>query len=271
MGSPVPPGIVQPPWSAAFPADFAGPHPVHHRGRRPVQPLGHAAADPPERRRVRRSWTSNDPEWGAELSEIPDLAKDQTAYEVAVSRLSGSILVSQESIDDDGFPVTQQVSQVLTDTFSNKLDRDLIGPAAAPAPPVPTGILAVAAAADGEDLELAAVAAKASIRSAGGAPSHIVMNPAVLGGLEAARDDLGRRLYDDPATGFAGLQTVISVGATQPVRLRLGPRVARGQPGLHRRYQPRDRSRVEALRDLDPRRGPVRAGGAAAQQGVLGS
>ena len=159
----------------------------------------------------------NDPEWGAELSEIPDLAKDQTAYEVAVSRLSGSILVSQESIDDDGFPVTQQVSQVLTDTFSNKLDRDLIGPAAAPAPPVPTGILAVAAAADGEDLELAAVAAKASIRSAGGAPSHIVMNPAVLGGLEAARDDLGRRLYDDPGTGFAGLQTVISVGATQPV------------------------------------------------------
>ena len=49
-----------------------------------------------------------DPAWGGELSEVPDLAKDQSAYEVAVSRLSGSILVSQESIDDSDWPLTRR-------------------------------------------------------------------------------------------------------------------------------------------------------------------
>ena len=146
---------------------------------------------------------------------MPDLSKDQSSYEVAVSRLSGSILVSQESIDDGDFPLTQQVSQTIVDTFSNKLDRDLIG-AAGPMP-VPTGILAVAAEVSAADWQLAAVAAKAQIATAGGAASHIALSPAVLGEIESARDDLGRQLYPDAATTFAGLTTVPAVGATQPV------------------------------------------------------
>ena len=132
-----------------------------------------------------------------------------------MSRLSGSILVSLESVDDSDFPLTQQVSQTIVDTFSNKLDRDLLG-AAGPAP-LPTGILSVAAEVTAADWQLAAVAAKAQIATAGGQASHIALSPAVLGEIESARDDLGRQLYPDAATTFAGLATVPAVGATQPV------------------------------------------------------
>ena len=104
--------------------------------------------------------------------------------------------------------------QVLQDTFSHKLDKDLIG-AAGPAP-MPTGLLSVAAAADGTDIELAAVAAKAAIGTAGGQASHFVVSPHHLGQLEAARDTTGRPLYPDAATTFAGLTTVQAVAATQP-------------------------------------------------------
>ena len=141
-----------------------------------------------------------DPEWGAELSEVPDLAKDQDHLRGrGVSRLSGRILISQESIDDGDFPLTQQVSQVLIDTFSNKLDRDLIG-AAGPAP-IPAGILSVAAEVTAADWELAAIAAKAPMATAGGTATHIALNPAVLGAIESARDDLGRQLYPGAAPG----------------------------------------------------------------------
>ena len=59
-----------------------------------------------------------DPEWVAELGEIPLLTPDTSEYEVAVSKLAGSILISVESIEDTDFPVTQQTEQILRDTFS---------------------------------------------------------------------------------------------------------------------------------------------------------
>jgi HK97 family phage major capsid protein len=209
-----PPGIVQPPWSAAFPADFQG------RVLTTIvegAPFSRSCLPLPTRRTAVAFGILdvNDPEWGAELDEVPDLAKDQTSYEVAVSRLSGSILVSQESIDDGDFPLTAQVSQVLVDTFSNKLDRDMIG-AAGPAP-IPAGILSVAAEVTAADWELAAIAAKAQMGTAGGTATHIAFSPAVLGTIEAARDDLGRQLYPGAAQQFSGLQTVSAVGASQPV------------------------------------------------------
>ena len=107
----------------------------------------------------------SEPAWGKELDVIPALDLDSGEYDAAVSRLSGRILVSRESIDDTEYPVTAQVEQVLQDKFSSKLDRDFIS-GAGPAP-VPTGILAVAAEVTGADLELAAVKAKAQIGTAG--------------------------------------------------------------------------------------------------------
>jgi HK97 family phage major capsid protein len=209
-----PPGVVQPPWPGAFGTDFQ---------RRILTtivegaPFSRSCTPLPTQRTAVAFGIldTNDPAWGAELDEVPDLAKDQSTYECAVSRLSGSILISQESIDDSDFPLTAQVSQVLVDTFSNKLDRDLIG-ATGPAP-VPAGILSVAAEVTAADWQLAAVAAKAAISTAGGAASHISLSPAVLGQIEAERDDLGRQLYPDAATTFAGLTTVPAVGASQPV------------------------------------------------------
>ena len=154
---------------------------------------------------------------------------------------------------------------MLTDTFSSKLDRDLIG-AAGPMP-IPTGILSVAAVADGADLELAAIAAKASIATAGGQASHIVLNPVHVGGLEAARDDLGRRLYDDPATRFAGLQTVQAVGATQPFVFDRGRVWLVVNRDFTVDISRETDSAWKPLRPVDPRSGQVCPGGAAAQQG----
>jgi HK97 family phage major capsid protein len=157
----------------------------------------------------------DDPAWGGELSEVPVLQLDSGEYNLAVSRLSGSILIGQESIDDADWPVSAQTQQVIEDTFSNKLDRDFIG-GAGPFP-TPTGILAVATEVEGADLELAAVAAKGEIGTAGGGADSITMSPTLIAGLESARDELGRPLYPDASTTFAGLATVRSVAATTAV------------------------------------------------------
>jgi HK97 family phage major capsid protein len=207
------PGVTEPGWPSAFPADFqqrilstvVGGAPFS----RSVMPL------PTMRSEVAFGiLDANDPAWIAELGQIPDLAKNQSAYEVAVSKLAGSILISQESIDDSSFPLTAQITQVLQDTFSHKLDLDLIG-AAGPAP-VPTGILSVASASDGADLELAAVQGKADIGTSGGTASHIALSPHFLAELEGKRDTTGRALYPDLAQGFVGLTVVQAVAATQP-------------------------------------------------------
>lgn len=157
----------------------------------------------------------SEPAWGVELSEIPVLDLEGGEYDIAVSRLSGSILIGQESIDDTEYPVTQQVEQVIQDKFSNKLERDFIGGAGPH--PTPTGILAVAAEVAGADLELAAVEAKAEIGTSGGEANSIAMSPTLIGTLESARDQIGRALYPDAGTTFAGLATVRSVAATQAI------------------------------------------------------
>jgi HK97 family phage major capsid protein len=214
MTTPAPPGVVQPPWPGAFGTDFQRNVLSAIVGGSPFS----RSCSPLPTQRTAVAWgvlDTNDPEWGAELDPVPDLSKGQDVYEVGVSRLSGSILISQESIDDADFPVTASVTQAIQDTFSAKLDKDLIG-AAGPAP-TPTGILAVAAEVSAADWQLAAVAAKAAMATAGGAASHIALSPAVLGQIEAERDDLGRQLYPDAATTFAGLATVVAVNATQPV------------------------------------------------------
>jgi HK97 family phage major capsid protein len=206
------PGIVQPPWQAMFPAD--------------VQPVISAivggapfsrACTPLPTNRSAVAFPVLDtaaPGWIAELEAIPDLGASQSAYEVAASKLAGTILLSLESIEDSTYPITAETETILADTFSHQLDADLIG-AAGPAP-TPNGILSVAAAADGTDLELAAVAGKSAIGTSGGIASHFCVSPHHLGELESARDTLGRALYPDAATTFCGLTTVMSVGATQP-------------------------------------------------------
>ena len=157
----------------------------------------------------------SEPAWGKELDAIPALDLDSGEYDAAVSRLSGRILISQESLDDTEYPVSTQVRQVLQDKFSNKLDRDFIGGAGPH--PVPTGILAVAAEVTGADLELAAIKAKAEIGTSGGLADSICLSPALIGELESARDEIGRALWPDAATTFAGLATVQAVAASQGI------------------------------------------------------
>jgi HK97 family phage major capsid protein len=208
----MPPGpFTQATWPSAFPPEV-----------RPVvsaivggSPFARSLTPLPTRRTGVAFPLANDlsePSWGKELDQVPVLDLDGGEYDVAVSRLSGSILISQESIDDTDYPITRQVEQVIEDKFSNRLERDFIGGAGPH--PTPTGILAVADEVTGADFELAAVAAKGEIGTAGGEADSIAMSPTLIAGLESARDDIGRALYPDAGTTFAGLATVRSVAAT---------------------------------------------------------
>jgi HK97 family phage major capsid protein len=211
---PAPPGISQATWPNTFPLEV-----------RPVvsaivggSPFARSLTPLPTRRTgvvFPLVDDTDEPAWGKELDLVPALDLESGEYDVAVSRLSGSILISQESIDDAEYPLTAQVEQVIEDKFSWKLERDFIGGAGPH--PTPLGILNVAAEVEGADLELAAVAAKAEIGTAGGEANSIAMSPALIGTLESARDEIGRSLYPDAGTTFAGLATIRSVHATSAV------------------------------------------------------
>jgi HK97 family phage major capsid protein len=211
---PAPSGITQANWPASFPADVQPVISAIVGGA----PFARSLSPIPTRRTAATFPLVEDvsqPAWGGELSEVPVLDLDSGEYDAAVSRLSGSILISQESISDSDWPLTPQIEAVLRDTFSAKLDRDFIsgtGPH-----PTPTGILAVASAVDGLDLELAAAKAKGQIGTAGGHADCIALSPALIAELESARDSLGRALYPEAEDEFAGLTTVRSVAATQAV------------------------------------------------------
>jgi HK97 family phage major capsid protein len=210
---PRPPGITQPPWSTLFPAHVVAIISAIVGGApfaRSLTPL------PTDRSSVSFPQLDvEDPEWVAELGVIPTLTPDVDQYEVATSKLAGSILISRESIEDSSFPVTQQTEQILRDTFSARLDKDFIGGAGPH--PIPTGILAVAAEVSGADWYEAAVKAKAEIATAGGTPSHVALSPTVIGDLENTRDEIGHPLFPDASTVFAALETVSAPAATQPV------------------------------------------------------
>ena len=207
------PGVGRTGWSSVYPSDISARVLAVVAGGAPF--AGTCTRLPTNRSKVAFPiLDSADPAWSAELDVIPDLAPTQSAYEVAVSRLNGSLLISRESIDDTDYPVTQQTEQAITERFSAKLDRDFVA-GAGPAP-TPTGILSVATASDGTDLLLAAVKGKADIGQAGGTATHIALSPHFVGSLESLKDTTGAQLYPDAATTFAGLATVTTVAATQP-------------------------------------------------------
>ena len=156
----------------------------------------------------------DDPSWVEELGLIPILGIGTDAYVAAVSKLAGIVMLSIESVEDADFSLDTQVRQILQDTFSAKLDRDMFTGAPAPAP---SGVIGVAPEVTGADLELAAITAKAQISTAGGQATHIAVNATALGAVEAARDGIGRPLYPDAAARFAGLTTVLAPAATQPL------------------------------------------------------
>ena len=158
----------------------------------------------------------SEPSWGKDLDLIPPLDLESGEYDAAVTRLSGRILISQESIDDTEYPVTAQVEQVLAgqvqlearpglhrrrrtspDTDRHP-DRGRRGGRRGPG--------AGRGRREG-----------GRSRTAGGAASHIALSPPLIGELESARDEIGRALYPDAGTIFAGLDTVRAVAAVQPI------------------------------------------------------
>ncbi len=157
----------------------------------------------------------DDPSWVAEMGLIPTLGLDSDAYVRAVAKLAGTVLISLEAVDDATFNVTQQTEQILRDTFSAKLDRDLVAGDGQGA--TPEGVLTAAPEVAGPDLWSAAVEAKGELGTAGGQPSHIALSPALAAAEEGRRDDIGRPLYPDGLTIFAGLTVVRALAATVPL------------------------------------------------------
>ena len=119
------PGVARTGWASTYPADINARVLAVVTGGAPF--AGTCTPLPTNRSTVSFPiLDSADPAWSAELDLIPDLAPTQTAYEVAVSRLNGSLLISRESIDDTDFPVTAQTELAIQERFSAKLDRDLV-------------------------------------------------------------------------------------------------------------------------------------------------
>jgi HK97 family phage major capsid protein len=158
----------------------------------------------------------DDPEWVDEMGLIPLLGSETDAYLRAAHKLAGTVLISLESIEDSDFPVTQQTEQVLRDSFSAKLDRDIVNGSGQD--PIPEGLESVAAAVAGDDLWAATTAAKAEINGMGGSASHIALSPAAIGAEEGRRDEEGRPLWPDGLSTFAGLAVISAPAVTgQPL------------------------------------------------------
>ena len=164
------------------------------------------------------AWPSvkfDDPEWVDEMGLIPLLSTDTNAYVVAVSKLAGIILISNEMVTDAVFPVTSQVETSLRDSFSGKAERDLINGDGSD--DGPTGVLANAPTTAGEDLWAAAVAAKAEINGAGGQATMIALNAGDIGAEEGRRNNVGDPLYPQGLTQLAGLTVVPTRHASRPI------------------------------------------------------
>src|SRR5580704_17058684 len=104
---PRPPGVTQADWPSTFPLEvrpiisaIVGGAPFA-RSLTPL-PTGRTGVAFPLVTDV------DDPAWGKELDEVPAMLLESGEYDAAVSRLSGSILISQESLDDAEWPISAQ-------------------------------------------------------------------------------------------------------------------------------------------------------------------
>jgi len=153
----------------------------------------------------RMVWPLVSPEgakWLAEAQRFPTATLNDETYEVAVCKLGGMVQLSNESISDTSYPISQNVGRAIADSCGPILDHDfLYGEGSAI---VPKGVWTVAPeAAEAPDFRAAAIVSWGELADVGAqVPSIIVCaRPSTIAREWSRVDNSGQPLHADAATG----------------------------------------------------------------------
>jgi hypothetical protein len=150
-------------------------------------------------------------DWTPELGTIPTVDPGDGALVAAVAKLSGLLLLSNESIGDTDLNLTDEVGRLIAESMAPKADTDLTyGPPAVNAA-APDGFYSGLTKVTKTTLRAAVVDACAAMMAAGGTPTDVLLSPA----LWAA--EVNRRESTTASSGLLddlGIPLTVKVAAT---------------------------------------------------------
>ncbi len=150
-------------------------------------------------------------DWTPELGLIPSVDPHADSAAVAVAKIAGQLLLSNESIADTEANLTEEVGRMIYDGMAAKVDTDCVyGDPANTAAPV--GIFAALDLVEAVTLRAAVIEAAAAIMGNGGTPTNVILSPA----LWAAEVDRRETTQTANAPLFAdlGIPLEVKVAAT---------------------------------------------------------
>ncbi len=154
--------------------------------------------------------------WVAEGADLPDISLDTGSEIVVTKKLGGIVGLTNESIEDTGLNLTEEVRRVVRDAFSTDLDDGLLNGDGTLN--TPTGVLSRAAEVTGPTLTEAIGVALAEMGEAGGNPTHVALSPTEAVEEATRTDGQGRPLYDGGRLpDLFGLNVVRVPGLAQPL------------------------------------------------------
>jgi HK97 family phage major capsid protein len=154
--------------------------------------------------------------WVAEGADLPDISLATGSEIVVTKKLGGIVGLTNESIEDTGLNLTEEVRRVVVDAFSGDLDAGLLNGDGLGANP--TGVLGRAPEVTGPSLTEAIGVALAEMGEAGGSPTHVAISPTTAVEEATRTDGQGRPLYAGGVLpDLYGLSIVRVPGLTQPV------------------------------------------------------
>lgn len=149
--------------------------------------------------------------WVAQLGAIPDIDPHDSAVVVSPAKLGGLLLLSNESIADSAYPLTDEIGRLIKESMAPKADRDILyGDSGNPA--APPALLDSLDTATGPTLRAAVVDAAAAIMSNGGTPTNVILSPALWAAEMERREDTPH--VTGPLLADLGLNLTVSVAAT---------------------------------------------------------
>lgn len=146
-------------------------------------------------------------DWVAELGVIPDTDMSDQGAVVAIAKLAGNVLVSNEAWTDGTFDLAGSIGDAMRDGMGARIDEGVLygesGNTAAP-----TGLYSSLAVLSGPSLRAAAIAGAAEIMGSGGVPTTIFMPPNMWA-AEMSRETTGGPVNNGTDLMIAGLRAVI--------------------------------------------------------------
>jgi Phage capsid family len=138
--------------------------------------------------------------WLSELQLIPSATPNGKVYTVGVCKIANRVLLSNESIDDTGFPLANATGRAIADSLGPKLDSDFLYGEGGLAP---KGVWDNApAAAEATDFRSAAISAWGELADAGAQVETIIVcaRPRTIAAEWSRVDDYGQPLHGDGPT-----------------------------------------------------------------------